>query len=84
MRRTGDYDHESDSALRVFEGQWYRWCGAQTDSDGNPNVFNVKRNDDGEQWLNTNWTNPDNQWNLDNRIVFRLRNLLHFSTPLRG
>jgi hypothetical protein len=51
-----------------------------TDSDGNPNVFNVKRNDDGERWLNTNWTNPNDQWNLDNRIVFRLRNSFHFSS----
>lgn len=50
-----------------------------TDSDGNPNVFNVERNDDGNRWLNTNWANPDDQWNLDNRIVFRLRNSLHFS-----
>ena len=47
-------------------------------------VFNVKRNDDGEQWLNTNWTNPENQWNLDNRIVFRLRKSLHFSPAPRG
>ena len=50
-----------------------------TDSDGNPNVFNVKCNDDGTRWLNANWVNPDNEWNLDNEIVFRLRNSLHFS-----
>jgi|SRR3989338_5558375 len=52
-----------------------------TDSDGNPNVFNVKCNDDGTRWLNANWVNPDNEWNLDNEIVFRLRNSLHF--PVR-
>ena len=51
-----------------------------TDSNGNPNVFNVKRNDDGKPWLNANWANPDDHWNLDNGIVFRLRNSLHFSS----
>jgi hypothetical protein len=44
-----------------------------------PNVFNVERNDDGKQWLNSDNANAENQWPLDNRIVFRLRNLLHFS-----
>ena len=61
-------------------GWWHRRCGAQkTDSDGNPNVFNVERNDDGKRWLNTNWVNPNDQWNLDNRLVFRLRK---FPLPL--
>ncbi len=73
-----DYDHAYDTALRVFEGQWYGWRGAHTDSDGYPNVFNVKRNDGGDQWLNSDNANPKNQWSLDYRIVFRLRNLLHF------
>jgi len=50
------------------------------DSDDNPNVFDVKRNDDGTLWLNNDWTNPDNRWNLDNRIVFRLRYSLRFSS----
>ncbi|MEX2014139.1 MAG: hypothetical protein WD896_02170 [Parcubacteria group bacterium] len=49
-----------------------------TDSDGNPNVFNVKRNDDGKAWLNGNWTNPNDEWNLDNEIVFRFRNYCLF------
>ena len=49
------------------------------DSDGNPKVFNVKRNDDGKRWLNTNYANPDNHWNLDNEIVFRSRKLFYFS-----
>ena len=48
------------------------------DSDGNPNVFDVKRNDDGTLWLNNDWTNPDDRWKLDNRILFRLRYSLHF------
>ncbi|MBU4421699.1 hypothetical protein KKB41_01910 [Patescibacteria group bacterium] len=44
----------------------------KTDSDGNPNVFNMERNDDG-LWLNNNWAKPTNKWNPDNEIVFRLR-----------
>lgn len=48
--------------------------GAITDSDGNPNVFNVNRNDDGKSWLNDNWAKSDNKWNSDNEIVFHLRN----------
>ena len=44
-----------------------------TDSDGNPNVFKLERNDDG-LWLNDNWAKPDNEWNPDNKFVFRLRN----------
>lgn len=79
-----DYDHTYDATQRVFKGWWYRWRDVHMDSDGNPNVFNVKRNDDGKLWLNTNWTNPDDQWNLDNRIVFRLRNSLHFSPAPTG
>lgn len=55
-----------------------------SDSDGNPNVFNVERNDNGKLWLDNDWTNPDNRWNLDNRIVFRLRNSLHFSPRSGG
>ena len=43
-----------------------------TDRNGNPNVFNLERNDNG-LWLNNNWANPDNRWNADNEFVFRLR-----------
>ncbi|MBI4117207.1 MAG: hypothetical protein HY451_00740 [Parcubacteria group bacterium] len=54
-----------------------------TDSDGNLNVFNVEHDDNG-QWLNTNWFNPQNTWNDDNRFVFvRSRNYLNFS-PLNA
>ncbi len=41
----------------------------ETDSDGNLKVFNVERNDDG-LWLNSNYANPDNKYNGDNRWVF--------------
>ena len=47
-----------------------------TDSDGNPNVFNVKRNDDGKRWLNTNWIKPTNRLSLGYPVVFRLRKSL--------
>lgn len=46
-----------------------------TDSDGNPNVFKLERNEDG-LWLNDNWTNSDNRWNPDNEFVFSLRKYL--------
>ena len=49
------------------------------DSDGNPYVFSVERNDS-ELWLNSNWSHPDNFWNPDNQWVFcRPRHSLHFS-----
>ena len=48
-----------------------------TDSDGNPNVFALERNDDG-LWLNDNWAKPDNEWNPDSEFVFRLRNSFLF------
>ena len=52
-------------------------CRTNADSDGNPNVFNLERNDDG-LWLNNNWAKPDNTWNPDNKFVFRLRNYFLF------
>lgn len=49
-----------------------------TDSDGNPNVFNVNRDEKGA-WLNTDNGHPENSWNPDNRFVFvRPRKSLHF------
>ncbi len=44
-----------------------------TDSDDNPNVFKLNRNDD-DLWLNNNWTKPANKWNPKDEFVFRLRN----------
>ena len=55
-----------------------------TDSDGNLNVFNVNRNDDGKQWLNSSYGNPDNFWSARNRFVFLRRNSFHFSPCLCG
>ncbi|MDB5275019.1 MAG: hypothetical protein JWO58_3386, partial [Chitinophagaceae bacterium] len=34
----------------------------RTDRDGNPNVLNANRNDDG-RWLNAYWDKPSNKWN---------------------
>jgi hypothetical protein len=48
-------------------------CCTIADRNGNPNVFNLEHNDDG-LWLNNNWANPDNEWNPNNKFVFRLRN----------
>jgi len=48
------------------------------DSDGNPNVFYLKHDRD-KRWLNANYANPENQWNLENEIVFSLGNSLRFS-----
>lgn len=53
---------------------------AKVDSDGDPNVFNVEHDSNG-RWLNSNYGNPDNHWNSDNRWVF-CRNSFHYS-PLR-
>ena len=39
-----------------------------TDSDGNPNVFKLERNDDG-LWLNDNWAKPDNEWRPGHEFV---------------
>ncbi|MEK7566908.1 MAG: iron-sulfur cluster assembly scaffold protein [Patescibacteria group bacterium] len=43
--------------------------GASHDSDGDPNVLNSDRNDDG-QWLNANFDHPDNQWNDNGAFAF--------------
>ncbi len=50
-----------------------------TDSNGNLKVFNVEHDDKG-QWLNSNYGNPDNFWNGNNRWVF-VRNYFYFSLP---
>jgi len=51
----------------------------ETDSNGALNLFNVKRNDDGESWLNTNNGNPDNEWDPEVLWVVGRRNSFHFS-----
>ena len=53
-----------------------------TDSDGNPNVLNANRNDDG-QWVNTYWDKLDNQWNDNGAFVFLVSAILFISPLLR-
>jgi len=48
----------------------------KTDSDGNPKVFNVNRNNDGKFWLNSNNGQADNKWNANNQWVFVCRKSL--------
>ena len=47
-----------------------------TDPDGYPDVFRIGRYSDGKQWLSAGWANPDDEWNLDDRFVFRLRKVV--------
>jgi hypothetical protein len=54
----------------------------KTDSDGDPNVFNVDCDND-ELWLNANYANPSNVWNPGNVWVFCLSNYL-YSPPFFG
>lgn len=42
------------------------------DSDGDPNVFELFR-DEGGAWLDVGWTDPDSHWDLASQFVFRLR-----------
>lgn len=51
------------------------------DSDGDPNLLNANRNDDG-QWLNTAYDNPDNRWNDDNGFAFVAPKLFSFLLSL--
>ena len=50
----------------------------KTDSDGNLKVFNVEH-DENDQWLHSNYDNPENFWDSNNRCVFARRKSLHLS-----
>lgn len=71
----GHYDAEFDSTLRVFEGWWHGWHFVH--SDGDLNLLNVNRNDDG-LWLNTTYDNPGNVWNRENGFAFVVPQLSSF------
>ena len=45
--------------------------GVLRNSDGDPNLLNANRNDDG-RWLNTSYDRPDNRWNRENGFAFVL------------
>ena len=51
--------------------------GISRNSDGDPNLLNANRNDDG-QWLNTAYDRPDNEWNRDNGFAFVVSQLSSF------
>jgi len=46
-------------------------------SDGDPNLLNSNRNDDG-QWLNTYYDKPDNKFNRENGFAFVIPQLFSF------
>src|SRR3989344_4508760 len=73
--------HTIQPNLFIETGSGADGAAHRTDRDGNPNVFNLERNEDG-LWLNNNWTNPGNKWNPDNEFVFRLRK--YVLSALRG
>ena len=50
------------------------------DANGNLNVLNVERNEDGS-WVNSNYANPDNVWNGNERLLL-CRNCRCFSLPI--
>ena len=43
-----------------------------TDSDGDPGVFRLERDDDG-LWLRDDWAEPGGEWDPSSGFVFRLR-----------
>ena len=49
--------------------------------NGNPHFLGVNRNDDG-RWLNTNWANPDNNWNDNGAFAWSLPQLSSFLSRL--
>ena len=51
--------------------------GIPRNSDGDPNLLNANRNDNG-QWLNTAYDRPDNEWNRDNGFAFVVSQLSSF------
>lgn len=76
----GHYDAGFDSTLRIFEGWWSGRCLAR--SDGDPNLLNVNRDNDG-RWLNAYNDRPDNRWNRDNGFAFAVSQFSSF-LPYEG
>ncbi len=54
--------------------------GAAHVSDGNPNVLNANRNDDG-RWVNANWDKPGNKWNDNGASAFLVPATFFISLP---
>jgi hypothetical protein len=53
------------------------------EANGNPHLLNSNRNDEGD-WLNTNWANPDNNWNDNGAFAFGLPQLSSFLSRFGG
>jgi hypothetical protein len=51
--------------------------GIPRNFDGDPNLLNANRNDDG-RWLNTTYDRPDNKWNHDSGFAFVVSKLSSF------
>jgi hypothetical protein len=51
--------------------------GISRNSDGDPNLLNANRYDDG-QWLDTTYDNPDNRWNDSSGFAFALSKISSF------
>lgn len=54
-----------------------------TDSDGNPNLLGLNRNDKG-RWLNAYNGNSSNRWNRENGFVFLVPQFTSFLRPWAG
>lgn len=69
--------------LGTQEGSATDGTSYNSDRSGTPNVFNLKRNENG-LWLNRNFAKPDNRWNPKNEFAFRLRNYFFSTFTKRG
>ncbi len=65
LRCTIIYNRESNRSVVV-----QMETGIIPDRNGNPRIWNVNRNDDGDTWLNDNNGHDDNTWDPDNEFVF--------------
>lgn len=56
------------------KGDWF-WVAMEpiTVSDGDPHIFDIKRNDDGKRWLYAYDAVSGSRWDLGDEIVFCLR-----------
>ncbi len=56
----------------IDRGDWL-WLIMEpiTDSDGYPRAFDIGRSGRGHRWLDAGYAVPDDEWDLDERIVFR-------------
>jgi hypothetical protein len=55
--------------------------GMSCNSDGDPNLLNANRNDDG-RWLNTYYDRLDDKWNRNSGFAFALSKLFSFLLSL--